>query len=61
MLWVGGGILVHGLAAFGVTAPEHIIHGLSEAVREAVPFDATCSPGWYRRRARRWSALSPEP
>jgi uncharacterized protein len=40
MLWVGGGILVHGLASFGVTAPEHVIHGLSEAVREAVPFDA---------------------
>ena len=40
MLWVGGGILVHGLAAFGVTAPEHIIHGLSEVVRDAVPFDA---------------------
>jgi predicted DNA repair protein MutK len=39
MLWVGGGILVHGLATFGVTAPEHVIHGLSEAVREAVPFD----------------------
>ncbi len=40
MLWVGGGILVHGLAAFGVTAPEHIIHGLADAVRDAVPFDA---------------------
>jgi predicted DNA repair protein MutK len=40
MLWVGGGILVHGLAAFGVTAPEHVIHGLSEAVRDAIPFDA---------------------
>jgi uncharacterized protein len=39
MLWVGGGILVHGLATFGVAAPEHVIHGLSEAVREAVPFD----------------------
>jgi predicted DNA repair protein MutK len=37
MLWVGGGILVHGLAEFGVTAPEHIIHGLADAVREAVP------------------------
>jgi uncharacterized protein len=32
MLWVGGGILVHGLAEFGVTAPEHIIHALSGAV-----------------------------
>lgn len=37
MLWVGGGILVHGLAAFGVTAPEHIIHDVAEAVRAAVP------------------------
>ena len=37
MLWVGGGILVHGLAAFGVTAPEHLIHDIAEAVRAAVP------------------------
>ena len=37
MLWVGGGILVHGLAAFGVTAPEHIIHDIAEVVRTAVP------------------------
>lgn len=37
MLWVGGGILVHGLAEFGVTAPEHIIHAVSEAIRGAVP------------------------
>lgn len=37
MLWVGGGILVHGLAEFGVTAPEHIIHGIAEAIRDAVP------------------------
>lgn len=38
MLWVGGGIIVHGLAAFGLTAPEHVILGLSEAVGEAAPF-----------------------
>ncbi|KAB2942641.1 MAG: DUF808 domain-containing protein [Hyphomicrobium sp.] len=37
MLWVGGGILVHGLAEFGFTAPEHIIHGLREALHEALP------------------------
>ena len=37
MLWVGGGILVHGLATFGVTAPEHLIHDVAEAVRAAVP------------------------
>ena len=37
MLWVGGGILVHGLAAYGIGEPEHWIHGFSEAVRTTVP------------------------
>jgi predicted DNA repair protein MutK len=37
MLWVGGGILVHGLAEFGVTTPEHIIHDIAGAVSSAVP------------------------
>jgi predicted DNA repair protein MutK len=37
MLWVGGGILVHGLATFGVTAPEHIMHSFAEAIGAAVP------------------------
>lgn len=40
MLWVGGGILVHGLQEYGVSEPEHWIHALSEAVRAAVPFGA---------------------
>jgi len=39
MLWVGGGILVHGLAQFGVAQPEHIIHAIAEAVGDAIPFD----------------------
>jgi uncharacterized protein len=38
MLWVGGGILVHGLQEYGITQPEHVIHGLADAVRGAVPF-----------------------
>jgi predicted DNA repair protein MutK len=37
MLWVGGGILVHGLQEYGVTGPEHVIHDLAEAVRSAIP------------------------
>ena len=37
MLWVGGGILVHGLQEYGITAPEHIIHDLAEAMRNVVP------------------------
>lgn len=32
MIWVGGGIIVHGLAQFGVDAPEHIIHDAAVAV-----------------------------
>jgi len=39
MLWVGGGILVHGLAQFGFAQPEHIIHAIAEAVGNAIPFD----------------------
>jgi len=26
MLWVGGGIIVHGLESFGVAAPAHLLH-----------------------------------
>jgi predicted DNA repair protein MutK len=37
MLWVGGGILVHGLNEYGVTLPEHVIHAVSESVRVALP------------------------
>lgn len=37
MLWVGGGILVHGLAEYGFAEPEHWIHAFSDAVRSAIP------------------------
>ena len=37
MIWVGGGIIVHGLAAFHVEAPEHIIHDAAVAAGHAVP------------------------
>jgi predicted DNA repair protein MutK len=29
MLWVGGSIVLHGLAGLGLAGPEHIIHGIS--------------------------------
>ncbi len=32
MIWVGGGILVHGAAALGWHAPEELIHHVAEAV-----------------------------
>ncbi|TCZ60905.1 DUF808 domain-containing protein [Roseicella aquatilis] len=37
MLWVGGGILLHGLEGFGVAAPSHALHHLAEAAGHAVP------------------------
>jgi predicted DNA repair protein MutK len=37
MLWVGGGILVHGLQVYGFAGPEHIIHALQDAARGALP------------------------
>ena len=32
MIWVGGGIIVHGLAEFGMKGPEHVIHNVAVAV-----------------------------
>ena len=32
MIWVGGGIVVHGLEVFGVTGPAHLIHAAAVAI-----------------------------
>jgi uncharacterized protein len=37
MLWVGGGILLHGLAELGWDGPEHAIHDAAVAVAHLVP------------------------
>jgi hypothetical protein len=37
MIWVGGGIIVHGLEEFGVTGPGHFIHDVAAAAGHAVP------------------------
>lgn len=37
MVWVGGGILVHGLAELGVHGPEHVVHAIAVAAGDAVP------------------------
>ena len=41
MLWVGGGILVHGLAGYGMSGPEHAIQVASEAVGRSVALGST--------------------
>jgi uncharacterized protein len=40
MVWVGGGIILHGLAGYGVPEPEHVIHGAAVAAAGAVPAPA---------------------
>ncbi|AHG46669.1 ABC transporter [Rhizobium leguminosarum bv. trifolii CB782] len=37
MIWVGGGIIVHGLEAYGVGGLAHLIHGAGEVAVHAVP------------------------
>jgi len=37
MLWVGGGILIHGLNSFGLSAGEHLLHAVAETVHTTVP------------------------
>lgn len=37
MLWVGGGILLHGFAGFGLAGPEHAIVAVAGAVAAWVP------------------------
>ena len=37
MIWVGGGILVHGAEKFGFSAPAHLLHDAGEAAAHALP------------------------
>ena len=37
MIWVGGGILIHGLEHYGVMQPGHFIHEMAVAAGHAVP------------------------
>jgi len=36
MLWVGGGIIIHGLEEFGLSGIGHAVHGIAEAAAHAV-------------------------
>ena len=38
MIWVGGGIILHGLEEFGLGWPSHALHDAGAAVARAVPF-----------------------
>jgi predicted DNA repair protein MutK len=45
MLWVGGGILVHGLAEYGISGPEHLIEIASGYAETLLPI-ASGMFGW---------------
>jgi uncharacterized protein len=38
MIWVGGGIILHGMEEFGLKALPHLVHGWAEQAGHAVPF-----------------------
>lgn len=37
MIWVGGGIVVHGLAGFGLAGVEHLVEAMAHAAESALP------------------------
>ena len=37
MIWVGGGIIVHGLEGYGIAGPAHVIHAASVEAGAALP------------------------
>lgn len=37
MLWVGGGILVHGLEGLGIAGPAHLVHDIAHGIGHLVP------------------------
>ncbi|WP_429809783.1 DUF808 domain-containing protein [Ensifer sp. B1-9] len=50
MLWVGGSILVHGMAQLGQAGPEHLIHDVSESVAHTLAL-APAVVGWLTTSA----------
>jgi predicted DNA repair protein MutK len=40
MIWVGGGIIVHGLTEFGLPQIDHVIEGAAHTAEVALPFAA---------------------
>jgi predicted DNA repair protein MutK len=37
MLWVGGGIIIHGLHSYGINGPEQVVHVFSDVARTPIP------------------------
>ena len=50
MIWVGGGIIIHGLEGYGFAGLGHAIHDMAAAAGHAVPASAAAWNGWSRRQ-----------
>jgi predicted DNA repair protein MutK len=46
MIWVGGGIILHGLETYGLNAIERLIHDATEAATNVLPRSGS-STGWF--------------
>ncbi len=46
MIWVGGGILLHGIAALGLAAPARALDGAAAAAADAVPGPVAGAVDW---------------
>ncbi|MHB0672707.1 DUF808 family protein, partial [Roseomonas mucosa] len=46
MLWVGGGILLHGMETFGLALPEHWVEAAAHAVAALVPAVTAAAASW---------------
>jgi Uncharacterized protein conserved in bacteria len=46
MLWVGGSILIHGMASLGFALPEHTIHHWAEAAGASMPTSLAGTATW---------------
>ncbi len=52
MLWVGGGIVLHSIAGYGLAGPEHAIEAAGQTVAALVPPSGGPLHGWFRPRFR---------
>ncbi|MBM0207119.1 DUF808 family protein [Micromonospora sp. STR1s_5] len=56
MVWVGGGILVHGMEGYGLPAVAHAIHQAGEVAAGALPSAMVQSLGRLVRLDQGWLA-----
>ena len=49
MIWVGGGILLHGIEGYGWSWPSHLLHDAGAVALQSIPAIGTFRPGSFRQ------------